>query len=284
MLCALFPRLCANATTVGRRDGAAARPGAGAPARPAARARAAAGARRGAAAAGLRRAARGIPGVYLFRDDAGRVLYVGKSVSIRSRARAHFAPSTPPAAWTAHAAVVDYRTTRSELGALVLENRLIKELRPPGNTRLTERDDRLVLHPLPARHPVPDPRGRAATRRPATPSRSARCGAAGSRSSWSSSSTRCSACATAAGALPRREHPSAYGQMGRCLSPCLGDLDPNLYRRRLDEALRLFVDRPDAARAPLLDHVEAPDARAPPRASTTSGPPSLRRRRRRLCR
>ena len=31
--------------------------------------------------------------------------------------------------------------------------------------------------------------------------------------------------------LPRRDHPSAYGQMGRCLSPCLGDLDPNLYRR-----------------------------------------------------
>ncbi len=43
--------------------------------------------------------------------------------------------------------------------------------------------------------------------------------------------------------LPRREHPSAYGQMGRCLSPCLGDLDPNLYRRRLDAALALFERR-----------------------------------------
>jgi DNA polymerase-3 subunit epsilon len=53
--------------------------------------------------------------------------------------------------------------------------------------------------------------------------------------------------------LPRREHPSAYGQMGRCLSPCLGDLDPNLYRRRLDQALRLFLG--DGARA-LLEHVE----------------------------
>ena len=45
--------------------------------------------------------------------------------------------------------------------------------------------------------------------------------------------------------LVLREHPSAYGQMGRCLSPCLGDLDPNLYRRRLDEALRLFVGGAD---------------------------------------
>jgi DNA polymerase-3 subunit epsilon len=56
--------------------------------------------------------------------------------------------------------------------------------------------------------------------------------------------------------LPRREYPSAYGQMGRCLSPCLGDLDPNLYRRRLDEALGLFTTGGDA-RERLLGHVEA---------------------------
>ncbi|MBW3551045.1 MAG: alpha/beta fold hydrolase, partial [Proteobacteria bacterium] len=43
-------------------------------------------------------------------------------------------------------------------------------------------------------------------------------------------------------ALHRRRHPAVYGQMGRCLSPCLGDLDPNLYRRRLDEALALAAD------------------------------------------
>jgi DNA polymerase-3 subunit epsilon len=42
--------------------------------------------------------------------------------------------------------------------------------------------------------------------------------------------------------------------MGRCLSPCLGDLDPNLYRRRLDEGLRLFLGAGDAG-ARLLEHV-----------------------------
>ena len=61
---------------------------------------------------------------------------------------------------------------------------------------------------------------------------------------------RCSALRHCGRALPRREHPSAYGQMGRCLSPCLGDLDPNLYRRRLNEALSAFTDPDgDAARA-----------------------------------
>jgi DNA polymerase-3 subunit epsilon len=57
--------------------------------------------------------------------------------------------------------------------------------------------------------------------------------------------------------LPRREHPSAYGQMGRCLSPCLGDLDPNLYRRRLDEALAAFVSsRRTTPAQTLLAHVD----------------------------
>ena len=59
--------------------------------------------------------------------------------------------------------------------------------------------------------------------------------------------------------------------MGRCLSPCLGDLDPNLYRERLDAALRLF-EAATAARA-LLAHVDAPDARGVARRSATSAPP-----------
>jgi DNA polymerase-3 subunit epsilon len=180
------------------------------------------------------------PGVYIFRDARGEVLYVGKSISIRSRARAHFAPSSPPEAWTRHAELVDYRTTTSELGALVLENRLIKEHRPPGNTRLVRGDDRLVYvrcrldiaFPILEVAPAPAA-GHAVTIGPVHGRRLAlelveqldslfglrHCGRT----------------------LPRREHPSAYGQMGRCLSPCLGDLDPSLYRRRLDEVLALFA-------------------------------------------
>jgi DNA polymerase III subunit epsilon len=255
VLCALFPRLCANAASVAdalallsprrrprRRDE---------PQRRAARQ-----AHLGGALPEFGELPRD-PGVYLFRDDGGRVLYVGKSVSIRSRARAHFAPSTAPAAWTAHAAVVDYRVTRSELAALVLENRLIKELRPPGNRRLTKRDDRLVYIrcrldiSFPILEVARDPAaGHAVTVGPLRGRKLAlelveqldslfglrHCGRR----------------------LPRRDHPSAYGQMGRCLSPCLGDLDPNLYRRRLDEVLRLFVSADAGARpgTPLLDHVE----------------------------
>ncbi len=252
VLCALFPRLCANAISIRdalallrpRRRSRRTNPHAGR-----------AGAHRAPHAdvdfASLPRD----PGVYLFRDDSGRTLYVGKSVSIRSRARAHFAPSSPPADWRVQATLVDYQATCSELGALVLENRLIKRHRPPGNTRLARTDDRLVYIrcrldiPFPILEVSPRPAaGHAVTVGPLRNRRLAlelveqldslfglrHCGRQ----------------------LPRREHPSAYGQMGRCLSPCLGDLDPNLYRRRLDEALRLFVDGGGAGHL-LLAHVDA---------------------------
>ncbi|MGZ4168151.1 MAG: exonuclease domain-containing protein [Solirubrobacteraceae bacterium] len=264
VLCALFPRLCANAATIG--DALAMlRPRRRPRKRPLPSGSLLAPAPGGAAR--IPRAPGGEaepnfaqlphdPGVYLFRDDTGRVLYVGKSVSIRSRARAHFAPSSPPAAWTAHATVVDYRTTGSELGALILENRLIKELKPPGNKRLTRRDDRLVYIrcrldiPFPILEVASDPAaGHAVTVGPVRGRRLAlelveqldslfglrHCGRR----------------------LPSRAHPSAYGQMGRCLSPCLGDLDPNLYRRRLDEVLRLFIGEPSGGDQPLLTHVYA---------------------------
>jgi DNA polymerase-3 subunit epsilon len=274
VLCALFPRLCANAITVGEALALLA---------PARRRRTRGSAEvgplgrlgsGGASGAAPRRRRRGDdaavvgpefgelpsdPGVYLFRDAAGTILYVGKSVSIRSRARAHFAPSSPPAAWTGRAQVVDYRTTASELGALILESRLIAELKPPGNKRLTRRDDRLVYIRcrLDIEYPIldvaPDPAaGHAVSIGPVHGRRLAE-----ELVEQLDSLFGLRHCGRR---LPRREYPSAYGQMGRCLSPCLGDLDPNLYRRRLDEALRLFTGgerglgaRPGQA---LLDHVD----------------------------
>jgi DNA polymerase-3 subunit epsilon len=250
VLCALFPRLCANAATVAdavsllapRRPRRPARPRhlPPAPSRP--------------PAVDFAQLPRD-PGVYLFRDARGAALYVGKSVSIRSRARAHFAPAAGDADWTAHAAVVDYRSTQSELGALVLENRLIKELGPPGNVRLTRRDDRLVYLrcrldiPFPILEVAPEPAaGHAVTIGPLRGRRLVH-----ELAEQLDSLFGLRHCGRR---LPRREHPSAYGQMGRCLSPCLGDLDPNLYRRRLDAALGLFVSDANGGRR-LLEHVTA---------------------------
>ena len=177
------------------------------------------------------------PGVYVFRDERGRPLYVGKSISLRTRARAHFCA---PAGWTERAEIVDYRPTNSELGALVLENRLIKRWRPPGN-RALKRTDRWVY--LRARLDIPYPVLEVAPE-PA-PGLAVNVGPLGGKALALELADQLESLfmlRRCGRRLKLREHPSIYGQMGRCMSPCLGDLDPNAYRRRLDEALGLFEE------------------------------------------
>ena len=127
------------------------------------------------------------------RDE--RSTWASRSACARGHGRTS-RPAREAAGWTAHAALVDHRATVSELGALVLENRLIKRLRPPGNRNL-KHGGSLVLHPLPPGHPVPGARGARASPRPAWPFRSGPCGGGPVPTSWSSSSTRCSRCVAA---------------------------------------------------------------------------------------
>ena len=87
------------------------------------------------------------PGVYLFKDDAGRVLYVGKAKSLRSRAGSYFQPSAnllgsrgPQIARMIDEIVTDIDTVEcdSEVDALLRENRLIKDIHPPFNQDLKD--------------------------------------------------------------------------------------------------------------------------------------------------
>lgn len=227
IFCALFPKLCANAASVGE----------------------AVGMLRGRRRAKKTEPGERIPpserpdlstlpddpGVYIFRDDRGKPVYIGKSVSLRSRARAHFCA---PTGWTERAEIVDYRPTNSELGALVLENRLIKQHKPAGNVKLKRTDAYVYLRcrldiPYPVLEVSPEP----------APGHAVNIGPllgkplATELADQLTSLYRLRQCGRK---LKLREHPSAYGQMGRCVSPCLGDLDPNAYRRQVDAALSFF--------------------------------------------
>jgi DNA polymerase-3 subunit epsilon len=72
------------------------------------------------------------PGVYLFYGSLEELLYVGKSKAIRTRVRSHF--GAPEERWLMRKVRrVEIRRTAGELGALLLESRLIKELRPMYN-------------------------------------------------------------------------------------------------------------------------------------------------------
>ncbi|HOD80350.1 MAG: UvrABC system protein C [Planctomycetes bacterium ADurb.Bin126] len=87
------------------------------------------------------------PGVYLFKDDHGVVLYVGKAKNLRSRVASYFQPSADLLASrgpTIQRMVedlvcdVDVLTCDSEVDALLHENRLIKDIQPRFNDRLKD--------------------------------------------------------------------------------------------------------------------------------------------------
>ena len=82
------------------------------------------------------------PGVYLHRDSAEKVLYVGKSASLRNRLRSYFGSKKNLDAKTLELVSriddFEYIVTESEQEALLLENSLIKEHKPKYNIRLKD--------------------------------------------------------------------------------------------------------------------------------------------------
>ncbi|HEU5021834.1 MAG TPA: excinuclease ABC subunit UvrC [Bryobacteraceae bacterium] len=84
------------------------------------------------------------PGVYLYKDGAGKVIYVGKAKSLRARVRSYFNEDRLLEAKTgtliSEAQSVDYILVDNEKEALALENNLIKQYRPRFNVLL--RDDK----------------------------------------------------------------------------------------------------------------------------------------------
>ncbi len=84
------------------------------------------------------------PGVYLYRDEAGKVIYVGKAKNLRSRVRSYFRNSRPTDPKTRRLVQkikqIDTILADSEVEALILEANLIKEHKPRYNVFL--RDDK----------------------------------------------------------------------------------------------------------------------------------------------
>src|SRR5436853_333002 len=82
------------------------------------------------------------PGVYLFKDKRGRVLYVGKASSIRKRVGSHFSKPATRGAYEMldQIEAIDFVVTETEAEALLAEQNFIRRHRPRYNIRL--RDDK----------------------------------------------------------------------------------------------------------------------------------------------
>lgn len=185
------------------------------------------------------------PGVYLWKDAEGKVLYVGKAKRLRSRVRSYFTADHEASVKT-RALVrliedVDTIVVPDEAHALILENTLIKEHRPRFNIAL--RDDKSYPY---IRVTVADPFPRViVTRR------------------WIDDGSRYFGPYTDVGAMRRAltvvnriftvrschydlpddapERPCLDYHIGRCLAPCVGLQSRAAYRMMIDEVL-LFLD------------------------------------------
>jgi excinuclease ABC subunit C len=81
------------------------------------------------------------PGIYQFKNDKGKVIYVGKAVSLKNRVRSYFhnGPASPKTiALVNKIEDLELIVTDNEVEALVLENNLIKELKPRYNVNLKD--------------------------------------------------------------------------------------------------------------------------------------------------
>ncbi len=187
------------------------------------------------------------PGVYLWRDAGGEILYVGKAKRLKSRVRSYFAVDfdDSPKNRLLQRLIADVETivVPSEAQSLILENNLIKEYRPRFNVRL--KDDK--SYPSIA-VTLGDPFPRViVTRRRDIP------GAryygpytdVGQLRRTLAIIRRLYTVRSCADDLPheRRERPCLDYHIGRCLAPCVGWQSQEDYRRMVDDVVDFLEGR-----------------------------------------
>jgi len=184
------------------------------------------------------------PGVYLFKDASGQLLYIGKARVLRDRVRSYFGTAAGLTVkirrMMEEAADLDLIVTNSEVEALILENNLVKKEQPRYNTLL--RDDKNFPY---LKMTVQDQFPRVVLVRKAQLDGSAYFGpylpASHARRALRMVA-RFFQVATCHERLDgSRPRPCLYYQLDQCLGPCAGLADPAAYAGAVEDA-RLFLE------------------------------------------
>jgi excinuclease ABC subunit C len=201
------------------------------------------------------------PGVYLWRDAEGEVLYVGKAKRLRGRVRNYIEPGTQhsPKNRLLVRLIADVETivVASEAQALILENNLIKEYRPRFNVRL--KDDK-TYPSIAITVGEPFPRLLVTRRRdvrgakyfgPYTDVGQLRKTLAVIRRLYTMRSCADDLPSTA------RERPCLDYHIGRCKAPCVGWQTVADYRAMVDDVLAFLEGRTEDVRARVREAMTA---------------------------
>jgi len=201
------------------------------------------------------------PGVYLLKDDRGRVLYVGKAKSLRPRIRSYFQRSTDLSAKNRelmkHVDGLDTIVVGSEAEALILEANLIKEHRPRFNILL--RDDKRYPY---IKVTVQEPFPRVYVTRRVLNDGARYFGpytSVGPMRQALEIIKRLHTVRSCRYALPREapDRPCLDYHIGRCQAPCVGLQSESDYRGMVDEIIRILEGDTEALREQVEDRMHA---------------------------
>lgn len=200
------------------------------------------------------------PGVYLYKDERGRIIYVGKARVLRRRVLSYFRPDGLPAktkAMLSHATSIEYLTTTTEKEALLLEASLIKKHRPRYNIVLRD-DKQYVLFRLNTKHDFPRLEVVRQARRDGARYFGPFTSALAARETWkiihrAFALRRCSD-----KAMKNRVRACLYHFMGQCPAPCMNMVTPQAY----NENVRKVCDLLQGRAAPLMNSLREAMGRA----------------------
>ncbi len=196
------------------------------------------------------------PGVYLMKNRAGKIIYIGKARSIGKRVRSYFSGSKDikTRILMQNAADIETIITRNEYEALILENNLIKQWKPRFNINLKDgksypairitneefprifRTRRIIFDGSDYFGPFPH---------------------AAQLDYYLNLIEKLFPLRKCRGPLKKRKYPCLYYHIGRCPAPCCGNIDTDEYNLQVDRIKKLLSGQTKELRKSLAAQMES---------------------------